>query len=84
MHCKWQPISPEWIPRSQSFSADSICNDSDKKDNIRIHTYLRLMMYDGVATQPVGSVLTGLDKLQHFAVCCFTNSATTANSVVLV
>ena len=40
-----------------------------KKITCRIYTYMRLMMYDGVPTQSMGSVLTGLDRLRNFAVC---------------
>ena len=40
-----------------------------KKITYRIHIYLRLMMYDGVPTQSMGSVLTWLYKLRNFAVC---------------
>ena len=34
LHCKWHPIFPDWFPRSQNFSANSIVNDTDKENYI--------------------------------------------------
>ena len=81
MHWQWQPISPEGFQYLSVLVQILLAMILTKDYTSNPYVFA---VDDGIATQSMGSVLTGLDKYQIFAVCCLINSATAANSVVLV